>query len=127
MCFAARPRARMTGMARALIRHVKLLRRKGGSEFFANVVHDSHDPASPGGHAKSSNTFSCFLPVEAHNPIMTGKPRPRFKSDIRIKKDRAQAQPEPSAQPCAIPGCGQAGNCRVPKSRENLTEHVFVC
>jgi hypothetical protein len=57
---------------------------------------------------------------------MIGKPRPRFKSDIRIKKDKA-AVPEPEIQACAIPGCVKPGNCRVPKSRENLTEHVFLC
>ncbi len=51
--------------------------------------------------------------------------RSRFKSDIRIKKDR---MPEPeTARPCAMPGCGGPGNCRVPKSRDNLSEHLFVC
>ncbi len=57
---------------------------------------------------------------------MTGKTRPRFKSDIRIKKDKKPA-PEPEARLCAVPGCVRAGECRVPKSRDNLTEHVFVC
>jgi len=57
---------------------------------------------------------------------MTGKTPHRFKSDIRIKKG-ADRPPEPDTQACAIPGCPRPGNCRVPKSRENLTEHVFVC
>jgi hypothetical protein len=57
---------------------------------------------------------------------MTGKTRPRFKSDIRIKKDKAPA-PEPEARLCAVPGCLRPGDCRVPKSRENMAEHVFVC
>ena len=56
---------------------------------------------------------------------MSGRTRPRFKSDIRIKKD--QAAPEPEARPCAMAGCAEPGNCRVPKSRENLSEHIFVC
>ena len=59
---------------------------------------------------------------------MTGKPRPRFKSDIRIKKDKGpQARIDPDARLCAIPDCGKPGNCRVPKSRDNLTEHIYVC
>jgi hypothetical protein len=57
---------------------------------------------------------------------MTGKPRPRFKSDIRIKKDSGR-KVEPEFQPCAVTGCPKPGNCRVPKSRDNLTEHVIVC
>jgi hypothetical protein len=57
---------------------------------------------------------------------MTGKPRPRFKSDIRIKKDKAAA-PEPEVRLCAIPGCARPGDCRVPRSRDNLTEHMYVC
>ena len=57
---------------------------------------------------------------------MTGTPRSRFKSDIRIKKDKAKPV-EPDSLPCAVPGCRHPGNCRVPKSRDNLTEHVSVC
>jgi hypothetical protein len=59
---------------------------------------------------------------------MTGKARPRFKIDIRIKKDKDSAPPpEAGAAPCAIPGCAKTGNCRVPKSRDNLSEHMVVC
>ena len=59
---------------------------------------------------------------------MTGKARPRFKSDIRIKKGKDAAPPPDSDTAiCAIPGCTRPGNCRVPKSRENLNEHHFVC
>jgi hypothetical protein len=57
---------------------------------------------------------------------MTGKTRPRFKSDIRIKKDKTPA-PEPEERICAVPNCARPAGCRVPKSRDNLTEHVFVC
>ncbi len=47
--------------------------------------------------------------------------RPRFRSDIRIRKD-ANA-PRPSVRDCAAPGCPEPGECRVPKSRENLAEY----
>jgi hypothetical protein len=57
---------------------------------------------------------------------MTGKPRPRFKMDMRIKKETAR-KAEPESRPCAIAGCPKPGDCRVPKSRDNLTEHVFLC
>jgi hypothetical protein len=57
---------------------------------------------------------------------MAGKTRPRFKSDIRIKKDKAAA-PEPEVRLCAIPACARPGDCRVPRSRDNLTEHIYVC
>jgi hypothetical protein len=57
---------------------------------------------------------------------MTGKARPSFKSDIRIKKGSAP-RADADAAPCAIPGCTKPGNCRVPKSRENLSEHMVVC
>ena len=59
---------------------------------------------------------------------MPGNDRPRFKSDIRIKKGKAADRPpEPDVQLCAIPDCVRPGNCRVPKSRENMSEHMFVC
>jgi hypothetical protein len=55
--------------------------------------------------------------------------RPRFKSDIRIKKgkDEAPAQPKPGARPCAVKDCDKPGDCRVPKSRENLSDYLFLC
>jgi DnaJ domain len=55
------------------------------------------------------------------------KTRPRFKSDIRIKKDTPKAAAKPDAQPCAAKNCAQPGNCRVPKSRENLSDYLFLC
>jgi ketopantoate reductase len=57
---------------------------------------------------------------------MPTPPRPRFKSDIRIKKDNGR-KVEPEFAPCGVPGCAKPGNARVPKSRENLTEYVIVC
>ena len=53
--------------------------------------------------------------------------RPRFKSDIRIKKDSPKPAAKTDAQPCAVKSCAQPGNCRVPKSRENLSEYLFLC
>ena len=53
------------------------------------------------------------------------KPNSRFKSDIRINKTGRKVEPETT--PCAVPGCTKPGNCRVPKSRDNLSEHVIVC
>ncbi len=58
---------------------------------------------------------------------MVSKPAPRFKSDIRINKKGTAPKVEPETQPCAVAGCPKPGNCRVPKSRENLTEHQFLC
>jgi hypothetical protein len=51
--------------------------------------------------------------------------RPRFRSDIRIRKD-ANA-PKPAAKPCAAPGCPEPGECRVPKSRESLGDYLWYC
>src|ERR1700744_994987 len=53
--------------------------------------------------------------------------RPRFKSDIRIKKDTAKIVTKPDARPCAVKNCEKPGECRVPKSRENLSDYVFLC
>ncbi len=53
--------------------------------------------------------------------------RPRFKSDIRIKKDTPKAAAKPNEQPCAVKNCAKPGDCRVPKSRENLSDYLFLC
>ena len=51
--------------------------------------------------------------------------RPRFGKDIRIKPDvRATA---PTARPCAANGCTGEGGYRVPKSRQQLNEHMWFC
>ena len=55
------------------------------------------------------------------------QPRPRFKSDIRIKKDTPKPAVKSDARPCAVKNCAQPGECRVPKSRENLSDYVFLC
>ena len=54
-------------------------------------------------------------------------PRPsRFKSDISIKSARAK-KPGPEPRMCAAPDCVGAGNCRVPKSPNNLNEYFWYC
>jgi len=53
--------------------------------------------------------------------------RPRFKSDIRIKKDTPKAAAKTDARPCAVKNCTKPGDCRVPKSRENLSDYLFLC
>jgi hypothetical protein len=73
----------------------------------------------------SSDTFSCFLPIRPHNRAMAN--RPRFKSDIRIKPDAPAKSAKPKAHACAVAGCEASGDCRVPKSRENLTDYVWLC
>ena len=51
---------------------------------------------------------------------------PRFKTDIRIKPARSK-KPEPVTRMCEAPDCIRAGDCRVPKSPQNLTEHYWYC
>jgi len=51
--------------------------------------------------------------------------RPRFKSDIRIKPDKAPAKA--SARKCDVPNCAGEGAHKVPKSKNNLSEHLWLC
>ncbi|MEP6828862.1 MAG: J domain-containing protein [Rhizomicrobium sp.] len=53
--------------------------------------------------------------------------RPRFKSDIRIKKDTPKVAAKTDVPPCAVANCAKPGDCRVPKSRENLSNYLFLC
>jgi DnaJ-like protein len=53
--------------------------------------------------------------------------RPRFKSDIRIKKDSPKVAAKTDVPPCAVKNCPKPGDCRVPKSRENLSDYLFLC
>ncbi|HEY5082964.1 MAG TPA: J domain-containing protein [Rhizomicrobium sp.] len=55
------------------------------------------------------------------------QPRPRFKSDIRIKKDVPARKAKSEARACAVKNCAEPGDCRVPKSRENLSDYLFLC
>jgi hypothetical protein len=50
---------------------------------------------------------------------------PRFKSDIRIRRERPRA--EPVTRMCEAPDCIHPGECRVPKSRDALGEYVWYC
>lgn len=50
----------------------------------------------------------------------------RFKTDIRIKPDRAKKR-EPETRMCEAPDCIGPGNCRVPKSPKNLDEYYWYC
>ena len=50
----------------------------------------------------------------------------RFKSDIRIKPEKARAR-QPETRMCEAPDCVGPGNCRVPKSPKNLDEYYWYC
>jgi hypothetical protein len=51
--------------------------------------------------------------------------KPRFGVDMRIKPDAKV--PQPKTRACEAPGCTGEGSCRVPKSREHVNEHLWVC
>ncbi|HEX4293921.1 MAG TPA: J domain-containing protein [Rhizomicrobium sp.] len=52
----------------------------------------------------------------------------RFRENIRIKPDAdAVAATAVQVRPCAEPGCKDEGAYRVPKSREELAKHVWLC
>ena len=57
---------------------------------------------------------------------MVEKRAARFKTDIRIKPEKARAR-EVETRMCEAPDCIKAGNCRVPRSPNNLNEHVWYC
>ncbi len=132
MAFAARPVAGMTLMKSALVRNRQLFGREGGGQFALDIFRDRHFPATSlgpmttsGKPAMSSNSFACFLTARPHNSNMTGKPRPRFKSDIRIKKgaDRPRRSrirrlaPSPAAPGRAI---------AVYPSRAKTSRNIFL-
>jgi hypothetical protein len=52
--------------------------------------------------------------------------RTRFKGDIRIKPEKP-TRPQVEARRCAIAGCDQPAGYRVPKSRDNLGDHLWCC
>ena len=57
--------------------------------------------------------------------MATAEYRPRFGKDIRIKPDVKPAAP--TARPCAAKGCKGEGGYKVPRSRQNLGEHIWFC
>lgn len=56
---------------------------------------------------------------------MQRAPHSRFKKDIRIKPERPS--PKPEARTCARADCPKEGSHPVPKSRENLNDHLWFC
>ena len=52
--------------------------------------------------------------------------RPRFGYDIRINAPRPQPIPAPKKR-CAAPGCSEAAEINVPKSRHNMDERHWLC
>jgi hypothetical protein len=59
--------------------------------------------------------------------MAASKETPRFKSDIRIKPGGKRVAAEAKARPCARAGCPDDGGYRVARSRENLSEHIWLC
>jgi hypothetical protein len=57
---------------------------------------------------------------------MVEKRASRFKTDIRIKPEKAKAR-VPETRMCEAPDCIGPGNCRVSKSPKNLDEYVWYC
>jgi len=49
----------------------------------------------------------------------------RFRKDIRIKPEVVQARP--TLRSCARPDCINGGTHPVPKSKDNLNEHLWFC
>jgi hypothetical protein len=51
---------------------------------------------------------------------------PKFKSDIRIRPEKRKTRVTETRM-CEAPDCIHAGNCRVPKSPNNLDEYIWYC
>jgi DnaJ domain len=51
----------------------------------------------------------------------------KFRENIRIKRDEPVAATAVELRPCGSPGCKDEGAYRVPKSRERLSEYVWLC
>ena len=59
---------------------------------------------------------------------MVQKRAARFKSDIRIKPDKKEpAKAEKVTRMCDAPDCVGPGQCRVPRSPQNLSEYYWYC
>src|SRR5258708_4016333 len=56
-----------------------------------------------------------------------GSTRARFKDSIRIKPEHSQTPTTEKVRACARAGCPAEGGFRVPKSRDNLHEHLWFC
>ena len=55
------------------------------------------------------------------------KARPRFKSDIRIKKDTPKPAAKEDARPCAVKNCAEAGRMPGAQIARNLSDYLFLC
>ena len=55
--------------------------------------------------------------------------RPRFGYDIRINPDPPlrPRTPPPAKQRCARAGCGESAEWRVPRSREQMDDRIWLC
>jgi hypothetical protein len=52
----------------------------------------------------------------------------QFKSDIRIRPGKLRQKARPAqTRRCEAAGCTGPGECRVPRSPDNLTEHFWYC
>ena len=105
-------------------------RREGRGQFVANCIGHRHASAIDAICMRlSSNTFSCFFTPRPHNPRMA---KARVNSKFRDRHPHQADEPAAAAaavevRPCAHPGCTEEGACRVPKSREELAEHIWLC
>jgi len=52
--------------------------------------------------------------------------KPRFKRDMRIKPG-ATVRAEAAARPCARAACRNEGAHRVPRAKDRLNEHIWLC
>jgi hypothetical protein len=58
---------------------------------------------------------------------MVEKRATRFKSDIRIKPDKKEPVRAAATRICEAPGCIGPGDCRVPRSPQNMAEFYWYC
>lgn len=56
--------------------------------------------------------------------MVQAQPRARYKKDIRIKQGAVK---EPSVRGCEQPDCPNPGTHRVPKDRDQLDKHLWLC
>jgi DnaJ domain len=59
--------------------------------------------------------------------MVKARTQSRFRETIRIKPDAPVAAAAVELRPCAEPGCKDEGAYRVPKSRTELSKHIWLC
>lgn len=74
----------------------------------------------------SSERISCFFIPQPHNSTMARPTTRKFLGDIRIKP-AGKAVVAEQVRTCAMAGCEAEGVHRIPKSRDNLSEQIWVC